>query len=71
MEVIIKRLKTIRFISFNKTKGNDIILGKNARVNVITKGRAKLEVKYIKVVDVLILEGLQQNIVSVIQMNDR
>lgn len=57
------------FLSLKK-KGGDIILENNASTKMLGKGRVDIYVKNI-VVNVLLVEGLNQNIMSVVQMNNR
>ena len=56
-----------KFVSLKKNKDGKVILENNSPIKVLRKGRAKLN-KYIRAVDVLLVQWLKQNILSVGQM---
>jgi len=56
------------FLSLRKTKDGHVILGDNTHAKVLGKGKVILGNEELNAVDVLLVEGLKQNILSVIQM---
>lgn len=59
-----------RFTYFKKLKHGHVIHRNNATTKVIREGRANLDVKSTKFVDILLVEGSKHNILSVIQLDD-
>lgn len=52
------------------SKGGEVVLGKNAPTKVLGKGRVYLDVKNTKEANVLLVEGLKKNILSVGQITN-
>lgn len=59
-----------KFKFLKKNKDGKVIIRNGAPTKVMGKGRIKLK-KHAKAIDVLLVQGLKQNILSVGQMDDK